>query len=133
MKNLRNDSNFGHTIAHAIETKNNYSKRITHGEAVLAGMILEQNFLLSKNVCKLDTLKKIQEIYNKNNLDFAYKKFSKLKKLKDLIPFIKNDKKNEDKKINFMLLNKIGRTTKPNSQKISIFQLKKFFKFFNQY
>ena len=32
--------NFGHTFAHAIEVKNNYSKNITHGEAVLSGMIL---------------------------------------------------------------------------------------------
>ena len=32
--------NFGHTFAHAIETKNNYSKKSTHGEAVLSGMIL---------------------------------------------------------------------------------------------
>ncbi len=132
-KNLRMTLNFGHTIAHAIETKNNYSKRITHGEAVLAGIILETKLSIIKKVCRLETLRKIQEIYNKNNLDFAYKKFSKLKTLTDLIPFIKNDKKNDDKKINFMLLKKIGRTTKPNSQKISIFQLKKFFKLFNQY
>jgi 3-dehydroquinate synthetase len=38
-KNLRMVLNFGHTFAHAIEVKNNYSKKITHGEAVLAGMI----------------------------------------------------------------------------------------------
>ena len=39
-KNLRMILNFGHTFAHAIEAKNNYSKKITHGEAVLSGMIL---------------------------------------------------------------------------------------------
>ena len=39
-KNLRMILNFGHTFAHAIEVKNNYSKKITHGEAVLSGMIL---------------------------------------------------------------------------------------------
>ena len=44
--------NFGHTFAHAIEVKNKYSKNITHGEAVLAGMILAQDFLLLKKVCK---------------------------------------------------------------------------------
>ena len=36
-KNLRMILNFGHTFAHAIEVKNNYSKKITHGEAVLSG------------------------------------------------------------------------------------------------
>ena len=96
-------------------------------------MILETKLSIVKKVCKLETLKKIQEIYNINNLDFTYKKFSKLKILIDLIPFIKNDKKNDDKKVNFMLLNEIGKTTKPNSQKISIIQLKKFFNSFNQY
>ena len=39
-KNIRMILNFGHTFAHAIEVKNNYSKKITHGEAVLSGMIL---------------------------------------------------------------------------------------------
>ena len=39
MKNLRMTLNFGHTFAHAIEVKNNFSKSTTHGEAVLAGMI----------------------------------------------------------------------------------------------
>ena len=39
-KNLRMLLNFGHTFAHAIEAKYNYSKNITHGEAVLSGIIL---------------------------------------------------------------------------------------------
>ena len=39
-RDLRMVLNFGHTFAHAIEVKNNYTKKITHGEAVLAGMIL---------------------------------------------------------------------------------------------
>ena len=34
-KGQRMKLNFGHTFAHAIEVKNNYSKVITHGEAVL--------------------------------------------------------------------------------------------------
>ena len=40
-KNLRMILNFGHTFAHAIEIRNNYSKKMSHGEAVLSGMILE--------------------------------------------------------------------------------------------
>ena len=45
-KNLRMILNFGHTFAHAIEVKNNYSKKITHGEAVLSGMILASRISL---------------------------------------------------------------------------------------
>ena len=47
-KNLRMILNFGHTFAHAIEVKNNYSKNITHGEAVLAGMILATKLSIIK-------------------------------------------------------------------------------------
>ena len=43
--------NFGHTFAHAIEVKNNYSKSITHGEAVLSGMILATKLSIIKKVC----------------------------------------------------------------------------------
>ena len=43
--------NFGHTFAHAIEVKNNYSKN-THGEAVLAGMILATRLSVVRKTCK---------------------------------------------------------------------------------
>ena len=49
-----------------------------------------------------------------------------MKDIKKLIPYLKNDKKNDDEKINFILLNKIGKTTKPNKHKISIKELKKY-------
>ena len=44
--------NFGHTFAHAIEVENNFSKKITHGEAVLAGMILETRLSVLKKFVK---------------------------------------------------------------------------------
>ena len=48
--NLRMSLNFGHTFAHAIEVKNNYSKKITHGEAVLSGMILASRLSFLKDL-----------------------------------------------------------------------------------
>ena len=62
-KGFRMILNFGHTFAHAIEIKNNYSKNTTHGEAVLSGMILEARLSVIRKICKLDTLRKIYEIY----------------------------------------------------------------------
>ena len=50
--------NFGHTFAHAIEVKNNYSKKFTHGEAVLAGMILATKLSVVKKFVKLKFLRK---------------------------------------------------------------------------
>ena len=64
-KNLRMILNFGHTFAHAIEVKNNYSKKITHGEAVLSGMILASRLSLAKKVCSIKTVNEIIKIYKK--------------------------------------------------------------------
>ena len=123
-KNLRMILNFGHTFAHAIEVKNNYSKHISHGEAVLAGMILVTKLSVLKKVCNKKNLHTLLKIYKDNNLDYTIKKFKNIKEINALIPYLKNDKKNDDKKINFILLNKIGKTTLPNKHKMSIIELK---------
>ena len=131
-KNLRMVLNFGHTFAHAIEVKNNYSKNITHGEAVLVGMILATKLSVIKKVCNKKVLKDLMEIYTENNLSYALSKYKNPKAINNLIPYLKNDKKNNDEKINFILLNKIGKTTMPNKYKISIHELKKNTKRFTQ-
>ena len=132
-KGLRMILNFGHTFAHAIEVKNNYSKNISHGEAVLSGMILAVKLSVIKKMCSLKTLNQIKNIYNKNKLDFTYRKYSDQDSINKLIPFLKNDKKNNDDKINFILLKGIGKTALPNKSKISLKNLKKIFKTISQY
>ena len=127
-KNKRMILNFGHTFAHALEAKNNFSGKLSHGEAVLSGMMLESRLSLLIGLCSKKTINEIVDIYKKNNLSYTYKKFSNSKSIKDLIPFLKNDKKNEDKKINFLLLRAIGKTAQPNKNKISINSLKNFSK-----
>ncbi len=131
-KDLRMILNFGHTFAHAIEVKNNYSKNITHGEAVLSGMILVTKLSVIKKVCSTKTLDKIKNIYIKNSLGYTFEKFSQLKSINKLIPYLKNDKKNNDDKINFILLKKIGKTILPNKSKISIKSLKNMSKAISQ-
>ena len=125
--------NFGHTFAHAIEVKNNYSKNITHGEAVLAGMILATKLSIIKKVCNPKVLKDLIEIYSINNLNYTFKKYKNIKEINSLIPYLKNDKKNNDEKINFILLKKIGKTSMPNKYKISVNELKKNIKHLIQY
>jgi len=132
-KGLRMILNFGHTFAHAIEVKNNYSKNITHGEAVLSGMILETKLSVIKDICSIKTLEQIKDIYLKNELDFTYKKYSNQNSIRNLIPFLKNDKKNNDSKINFILLKSIGKTALPNKSKISIKNLEFTSKTISQY
>ena len=124
-KGLSMTLNFGHTFAHAIEVKNNYSKKITHGEAVLSGIILATKLSVIRKVCSIKTLTQIKNIYTKNKLDFVYKKYSQKEAINKLIPFLKNDKKNDDEKINFILLKHIGKTDLPNKNKIFSNSLKK--------
>jgi len=132
-KNLRMILNFGHTFAHAIEVKNNYSKKITHGEAVLSGMILATKLSVIKKVCSARTLQVIKNIYLSNNLGYTFKKYSEKNSIRNLIPFLKNDKKNNDNNINFILLKRIGKTAMPNKSKLSINNLVKLSKTMAQY
>ena len=132
-KNLRMTLNFGHTFAHAIEVKNNYSKKTTHGEAVLSGMILATKLSVLKNICSSKILDRIKNIYLKNNLAYTYKKYSKQSSVNRLIPYLKNDKKNNDDKINFILLKNIGKTVLPNKSKITINNFKKLSLAISQY
>ncbi len=118
-RGLRMILNFGHTFAHAIEVKNNYSKKILHGEAVLSGMLLAARLSNLLKICSDKTLEDITEIYRSNKLIYTIKKYSDYRKINELVPFLLNDKKNDNDKINFILLKKIGLTTKPNKFKIS--------------
>ncbi len=132
-KNLRMILNFGHTFAHAIEVKNNYSKKITHGEAVLSGMILAIKLSVIKKICSPKTLQAIKNIYISNNLTYTFEKYSKQSSIRNLIPFLRNDKKNNDSNINFILLKRIGKTTMPNKSKLSINKLTTLIRTMAQY
>ena len=132
-KGLRMILNFGHTFAHAIEIRNNYSKNITHGEAVLSGMILATKLSVAKKVCLPKILDQIKNIYKINNLDYTYRNYSQTSSINKLMPYLKNDKKNNDSKINFILLKNIGKTALPNKSKISLKNLKKTIKTISQY
>ena len=78
-------------------------------------------------------LENIKEIYKSNKLKYTFTKYEKLSEINKLLPYLKHDKKNNDEKINFILLNKIGKTTLPNKYKISIKELKKNIKNFTRY
>ena len=132
-KGLRMILNFGHTFAHAIEVKNNYSKKITHGEAVLTGMILAIKLSILKKNCTYKILNQVRNLYLKNNLTHSLKNVSNTRWIRSLIPFLKQDKKNDDDKINFLLLKNIGKTDLPNKFKISTTDLKKYCKTISQY
>jgi 3-dehydroquinate synthase len=98
-KGERKKLNFGHTFGHAIESY--YLEKgtpISHGQAVFMGMILETKI---SDLSESDK----NEIKNYVLSNFA---LPYTPKKSNLHKFLINDKKNQNGKINFTLLNGIG-------------------------
>ncbi|MBL6663709.1 MAG: 3-dehydroquinate synthase [Flavobacteriales bacterium] len=98
-ENKRKILNFGHTLGHAIESYYlKIEKDILHGEAIALGMYLETEL----SPLHSERKKEIQD-YLKSNFNLV-----ECPSLNQLLPFLKNDKKNEHDNINFSLLDDIG-------------------------
>ena len=98
-KGERKKLNFGHTFGHAIESY--YLEKgtsISHGEAVFMGMILETEI---SDLSETDKNEIKNYILSNFSLPYTPKK-------SNLHKFLINDKKNQNGKINFTLLNGIG-------------------------
>ena len=107
-KNLRKILNFGHTFAHAYEASLGYSKKLNHGEAVILGINSALKFSLRNKLIKKKEYQYITNHIKKFNLPSDIKKFFSKKDLNKIINFMIKDKKNFTKKINLILLKKIG-------------------------
>lgn len=96
--------NFGHTYGHAIEKVTNYTK-YKHGEAISYGMLM---------ALELGVEKGITQQYLYDDLEVVLLRMNLIKRPilnKDLFKdAIKNDKKNNNKGINFVLIEDIGKT-----------------------
>ena len=125
-KNLRMILNFGHTFAHGFEAAKNFSKKLNHGEAVLLGMMVASDLANKKRKLSHKDLMLIKQHYINLKLPMFISKVFKKQDVKKIIYFMKKDKKNIDEKINLILLNKIGKTTRPKKFSLSSTQIKKF-------
>tara|TARA_B100000530_G_scaffold85190_1_gene51849 strand:- start:298 stop:1359 length:1062 start_codon:yes stop_codon:yes gene_type:complete len=125
---LRKVLNFGHTIGHAIESyfiEADHLIKLTHGEAIAIGMIVEASISVSKCSLKQSEANEIKSIFNSI--------FSKIKisdqDQENIISLMKFDKKNSHGNINFVLLNSIGEASIDNV--VSVDQIKNGFDFYN--
>lgn len=103
---VRQSLNFGHTIGHAIESLSFKCKTpILHGEAVLLGMIEEQKLAEHLFNCPIEIRQLLENVKTKffPLLNFTFK-------LKALLPFLIQDKKN-DQEIRFSLLKNVAEPT----------------------
>ena len=104
-KGERKKLNFGHTFGHAIESY--YLEKATpilHGYAIFMGMILETEISILSNPEKNEI-----KNYILSNFGLPYTPAKR-----ELLHFLRNDKKNKREKINFSLLNGIGNCTIDN-------------------
>ena len=110
-KNLRKVLNFGHTFGHAYEAATGFSKRLNHGEAVILGIKSASEFSFNKKKLSSKEFKLINQHINNLDNSLRVSKFFKNKDLNKIMNFMKSDKKNINKKINLILLNKISKAT----------------------
>ena len=123
-KNLRKILNFGHTFAHAYEATLGYTKKLNHGEAVILGIISALKFSASIKLMKMKEYNEIINDINKMNLLKDIKFYFSPKKINSILNFMAKDKKNISKRINLILLKKVGSTIINNEYDIS--KIKKF-------
>lgn len=106
---IRKALNFGHTLGHAIESfflEEETKTNLLHGEAIAIGMILESYISKEKNLLTNEEYQEIKYILNDiyERVDFTA---LDIEKIIDLLIY---DKKNEFGKVQFALLNGIGKT-----------------------
>lgn len=97
--------NFGHTFGHALESINNYKSSLSHGEAVSIGMVIAAKISYLNGSLPIYQLEKIIDHFKNCGLLIKNDLIKKEKFFNLLI----HDKKNQNKKINLILLRKIGK------------------------
>lgn len=95
--------NFGHTIAHAIETATDFTK-YNHGEAVAIGMYGAAKLSNYLGLCSQEEVLRVGKLIEKLQLPTAAPDCN----ARELLPLLSRDKKVVNGKINWILLKQIG-------------------------
>jgi 3-dehydroquinate synthase len=99
---LRRILNFGHTMGHAIEAF--FSYKISHGEAVSIGMLLEAHISMQMGFLPEKDLSTLYALWK----DFGFEKKPWLFTYQDLLPYLLFDKKNTKKVPKFVIVSSLG-------------------------
>ena len=105
---IRKALNFGHTLGHAIESyflESEEKKSLLHGEAIAVGMILESYISKEKNLITNEEYHEIKYIIN----DIFERVEFNQNDINQIIELLIYDKKNEFGKVQFALLDGIGK------------------------
>ena len=96
--------NFGHTFGHAIETWLGYEHWL-HGEAVAAGMVMAANWSTAMNLLDNESSARIESLIARAGLPIRPPEGMKSE---DFLDLMKHDKKVQDGRIRFILLEDVG-------------------------
>lgn len=100
--------NFGHSIGHALETFFlNHNRQVPHGFAIAAGMICESYLSYRSELLPKEAFMEISRLL-KNH--FPHLIFEE-KDHDEILNYLKQDKKNRDGKLLFVLLRQIGKAS----------------------
>ena len=100
---LRALLNFGHTLAHAIETQMGY-RRILHGEAVSIGMVHAARRSEALGLAPAGTAERLEALLKRLTLPTEIPRYDR----KAHIAAMQVDKKKEGRKIHYVVLRRIG-------------------------
>ncbi len=101
---MRKILNLGHTFAHAIEKETNF--KIQHGEAVIIGIVCSLYLSFELNFINDEMLIESLDIFNEL---YSYIKFESFD-IEKVYNTMKQDKKNKENTIRFVLLKDYGQT-----------------------
>lgn len=96
--------NYGHTIGHALERATEYSKHLTHGEAIALGMVVANQISVKLSLLRESFAERIKGLLVKCGLPITISGVT----VEEIYKYHQYDKKFIHKKNRFVLLNKIG-------------------------
>ena len=102
-QSIRAILNFGHTFGHAIELQTGYTEW-SHGEAVAAGMVLASELSAKMSLISKEEVEMVKELITTAGLPTEPPNIN----ANDFITAMKSDKKVKERKIQLVLLKKIG-------------------------
>jgi len=120
---LRKTLNLGHTFGHAIESDS--QNKISHGEAVINGILMVSYLSFKKGSLSKEDLKQIELI----GLRLINQRF-KTNNINQYIKFMLNDKKNQNNQIGIVMILSIG---KVNLDYFSYNDIRNFLESYNEY
>jgi 3-dehydroquinate synthase len=100
--------NFGHSFAHVFEVETNYSNELMHGEAVALGMVMAAKMSLNFAMISNEDFARIKKHFQDFGFVIDAAKIRSNWDMPRLVGHLYKDKKNDNGKLNFVLLEKIG-------------------------